>query len=152
MHPCLARQERVGGTGVPMCAVVLKGTQVGVTSNYSVQLIQCLQEPQGNTSWNKHTVFLPVDESSQPGSGVTGLSDGPCCVSLKVYEQRETPEGACMDFRPYQLEPFHPKNCNCGGCVCPMEERTHFGCELAVVLILLIVLSTFCTWAVRWAT
>lgn len=73
-------------------------------------------------------------------------------VSLEVCQQGEMPEGACTDSRPCQLEPFHPRNCNCGGCGCPVEERTHFGGVLAVVLILLIVLSTFCPWALGWTT
>lgn len=75
-----------GGGGSNTCGHA-EGAQVGVTCNYSAQLIQCLQKPQGNTSWNKHTALLPVDESSVPcwpGSGVTGLSDGPCYVYLKT--------------------------------------------------------------------
>lgn len=122
---------------------------MGVTCNYPARLIPCLPEPRGNTACNKHGAFLAVDESGvpcRPGSGVTRLSGGPCCVSLKVSTGRETPEGTCTDFTPCQLEPLHRRNCNCGGRGCLVEDRTHF-----VVLTLLIVLATFCTRAVRWA-
>ena len=108
----------------------------------------------GKHQWEQiHSISLSVDESGvpcQPDSGVTGLSGGPCCVSLKVHQQTKPPTGPCTEFRPYQLEPFGPKECNPGGCGCPMEERAPFGGELAVVLILLTVLSTYCTWAVWW--
>lgn len=142
------------GAGSNMCGRA-EGAQLGLTWNYSAQVIQCLQKHQENTSWNKHMVLLPVDESSVPcwpGSAVTGLSDGPCCVYLEVCQHRVMPEGACTDSRPYQLDPFHPRNCNCGGCGCPVKDRAHFGGGLAVVLILLIVLSTFCTWALGWTS
>lgn len=95
VHPRHARQDctgRYGGTDV-------SGHAEGDRSGGYLQLL-CPVNPvfigaSGKHQWEQiHNISLCVDESSVPrwpDSGATGLSDGPCCVSLKVRQQRKPP-------------------------------------------------------------